>query len=211
LHLEALEGRSVPAGVLDSTFNGGFRVLPVGFSGASAVAVQPDEKVILAGTFRSTEPYGDAIGVERLDAHGYPDPTFRGVAVVDPPGGSSVDDISMVLQPDGKIVIAATAEGVNGSILVARLNADGSPDYQFGSLGQTIFHFGPVTDDRVGGLVLQPDGKIVIGGYLNVKPGAFLAVARLNSNGQLDREFGALGVTVIANSDPDRPVIGGAR
>jgi uncharacterized delta-60 repeat protein len=203
LRLEPLEDRSVPAGILDSTFNGGFAVLPVGFFGASAVAVQPDEKVFLAGTFRSNEPYGDAIGVIRLDAHGHPDPTFPVVAVVDPPGGSSVDDISMALQPDGKIVIAASTHGWEGSIFLARLNADGSPDSSFGNLGQTTFHFGPLTDDRVGGLALQPDGKIVVGGYLNVDTTAFFAVARLNSNGRLDRAFGALGVTVIAHGEAD--------
>jgi uncharacterized delta-60 repeat protein len=210
LRVEALETRAVPAGVLDATFGGGFTVLPVGVGGASALAVQPDEKVVLAGAV-----YGGGesqLGVVRLDATGHPDQSFPVLVRVNPPGQGSVDEIKMALQPDGKIVIAFNTGVLAGDeFIVARLNADGSPDTTFGIDGQTNFSFGPNTSDHIGGIALQPDGKIVVGGYAQPRiegfPAidGFFAAARLTRDGRLDPDFGNGGVRVVFNSGTLRP------
>ena len=68
------------------------------------------------------------------------------------------------MQGDGKIVVVgATAFSVNANFVVARYNASGSVDRSFGSDGNLSIDFFGFTD--VGENVLvQPDGKIVVGG-----------------------------------------------
>lgn len=109
---------------------------------------------------------------------------------------------SMVVQPDGKIVICGSFTSFNGKprSYVARLNPNGSVD--------TNFLSGVSYWTRC--LALQPDGKIVVGGFFNSVGGQPRnLVARLNSDGSLDTTFnpglgcgGILGVGIDGNADP---------
>ena len=95
-----------------------------------------------------------------------------------------------LLQPDGKIVIVGTS-GMNGQssgfnrFALARLNANGTIDSNFGASGWVVTDFSPQQDERANSVALQPDGKIVVGGYV----GSVFAVARFNSDGGLDTTF----------------------
>jgi uncharacterized delta-60 repeat protein len=107
----------------------------------------------------------------------------------------------IVVQPDGKILVAGSAYDSNQgfSIAVTRFNTDGSLDSGFAGGGVFRFDFGAYSDDKGYGIVLQPDGKIVVAGqaYLGVvNNGAdtAFAVLRLNPNGSLDSSFGTNGV-----------------
>jgi uncharacterized delta-60 repeat protein len=90
----------------------------------------------------------------------------------------------LVTQPDGKVLIT-NAEGFT----VARLTADGSPDNAFGGDGIVGVDFG----QKSGGAnsaALQPDGKIVVAGTVEVPAGGYrIAVARLTQSGALDPTF----------------------
>src|SRR5262245_1695917 len=106
--LEVLEGRAVPStGQLDPTFgsgpNPGVVLTHVGTSAvASAVAVQPDGKIVAAGRFFPVGGAGNDVVVARYNPDGSPDPTFQGgVVVLDFDGG---DDYSsgLALLPGGK-------------------------------------------------------------------------------------------------------------
>ena len=91
-----------------------------------------------------------------------------------------------ILQSDGKIVIA---QGINASYggnpgrYVIRVNSDGSFDSTFNTGGSGA-------DSAVGGLGIQSDGKILIGGDFTVYNGtARTSIARLNTDGTLDTLF----------------------
>jgi uncharacterized delta-60 repeat protein len=101
---------------------------------------------------------------------------------------------SAVLQPDGKIVIVgSTVPSMQSNrltdFIAARLNTDGSLDNTFGSGGLVATAFGFQEDDSATSVILQPNGKIVVGGY----SGNVFALARYNSDGSLDNSFGGGG------------------
>jgi uncharacterized delta-60 repeat protein len=100
---------------------------------------------------------------------------------------------SVVLQADGKIVVAGYANA-SGKFAVARFNTDGTLDTAFNSLGAqpgTVATL--VNNEAVSGysVALQSDGKIVVAGYTNVSNK--FAVARFNADGTLDTAFNASG------------------
>ncbi|MGC3957257.1 MAG: delta-60 repeat domain-containing protein [Verrucomicrobiota bacterium] len=89
------------------------------------------------------------------------------------------------LQPDGKILIGGDFVQVNGATAfkVARLNSDGTPDSTFdagvGLQGGMALK-----------ILLQPDGKILVGGrFVQVNGVPRNRIARLNSDGSLDPSF----------------------
>ncbi|MEO8072780.1 MAG: FG-GAP-like repeat-containing protein [Acidobacteriota bacterium] len=148
-----------------------------------AIAVQPDGKIIVGGRF--TRP-GDIrlTNVFRLNTDGTIDTSFGG----NPPTftvGSGGQVNSIIIQPDGKIILAGINVGNSGFLAsyITRLNADGTADDSFvpariqASLG-------------VNAAALQPDGKIVVvWGYISPFGFPDGGIARLNSNGSLDTTF----------------------
>ncbi len=107
----------------------------------------------------------------------------------------------MARQADGKIVaVGNTFNGSNFDWRIARFNTDGSLDSGFGSGGVIVRDFGDT--DSLGDVVIQPDGKIVVGGYTRTAPGdAQWTVARYNTDGSLDVGFGAFGLATSFSSN----------
>jgi uncharacterized delta-60 repeat protein len=108
---------------------------------------------------------------------------------------------AVVAQPDGKVVLAGHANDASNrnEVLVARLNTDGSLDSSFGSGGFVLHQFGGGATPRSGaqGVVVQPDGKIVVSGQATDSNNKTeMMVARLNSDGSLDPTFGSGGVVL---------------
>jgi uncharacterized delta-60 repeat protein len=142
-------------------------------------------------TFR---PIAEHLEARECPSGGLLDPTFNGGA----PVTSGLMDFASAtaIQPDGKmVVVGRQATGpVTFELAVARLNLDGSPDSSFGSGGVT---YSASTDSAASGVVVQPDGKILVCGNASVKTKgvtsyAFL-VTRYNANGTLDTSFAAKG------------------
>lgn len=134
----------------------------------------------------------------------------------DPGDGADSTIRSVVLQPDGKILIAGDFTSYEGTSRnhIARLNADGSLD--------TSFDPGTGTNDDTehdepGGypIAVQADGKILIGGHFtNYNGTARNRIARLNADGSLDPSFdpgaGAdSGVDAIAIQADGKIIVGG--
>ena len=91
---------------------------------------------------------------------------------------------SVVLQPDGKVVIGGNFTTVDGVVRggIARLNPDGSLDRSFQE--------GMSGAGSVRAVLLQPDGKVVIGGFFSTVNGvSHNYIARLNVDGSLDSSF----------------------
>jgi uncharacterized delta-60 repeat protein len=133
------------------------------------------------------------------------------------PGGSGADQEvgAVVVQPDGKIIIAGGFTSYNGDASVShflmRLNADGTRDLSFNPGG-----VGP--DLAVAAVAIQPDGKILIGGAFTSYNGDAAAsdrIMRLNADGTRDATFnsggaGASGtVDAIALQSDGKILIGG--
>lgn len=169
---------------------------------ARAVAVQPDGKIVVAGTTQGADGLSD-IAALRLNSDGTPDATFGTGGVFRLSLGEGDDTASAVaIQPDGKIVLAGTSEADSGlnRIAVARLNRNGTLDAGFGGAGTAGFPAGVVGltlgagDAAASALALQPDGRLVVVGTLQSADGSSdMAVARLNPDGTLDAGFGAGG------------------
>ncbi|MDI1243701.1 MAG: delta-60 repeat domain-containing protein, partial [bacterium] len=163
-------------GSTDTSFNSPIMAFPPSNSGGvKAIAVQPDGKILVGGSFLVNDVQ---VALVRLNADGSRDSSFAPDV-----GNTSVDAI--VLQSDGKILVGGTFGRVNGTFCsgIARLNSDGSLDSALGSIGG-IANF-------VTTIALQPDGKILLGGNFFVVGTSPLMnnVARLNSDGTLDTTF----------------------
>jgi uncharacterized delta-60 repeat protein len=162
----------------------GFDAGPIGFEFGSrrvdSIVVQPEGKIIIGGFFSSVAGTGRH-ALARLHPDGTLDTSFA------PPFSVGFDVPSvhrMVLQPDGKIVVAGRALIVgNRSYSLVRLDPDGSLDPTFTLLQMSVSR-------GVLGLALQPDGRILIGGdFSSIGTETVLTIARLNANGTLDPTF----------------------
>lgn len=113
---------------------------------------------------------------------------------------------SMVLQPDGKIILVAWADGTG--ILLVRYKTDGSLDSTFGTNGKATG--APITYSmrtEVIPVALQPSGKIIVGGMsVDVHGATQWAVCRFNSNGSFDNSFGVNGVASSTNGSGDNAI-----
>src|SRR5262249_51272023 len=74
---------------------------------------------------------------------------------------------------------------------LVRYNTNGSLDSTFGSKGIVTFNFTNTSSAEAGDVAVQPDGKIVVAGWLP-GPNGF-ALIRFSSNGSLDTTFGSGG------------------
>ncbi|MCS7035453.1 MAG: hypothetical protein RMJ33_13185 [Saprospiraceae bacterium] len=156
-------------GSLDLSFD-----LGISLSGWLRVfALQPDGKILAVETFITP---GNALRarVIRLNADGSQDPSF------DPRDGANSWIHTLVLQPDGKILIGGSFTQYDGVARrrIARLNADGSLDASFDP-GNNI-------TGRVDLLVLQPDGKTLV---RRSSSNESASLVRLNSDGSIDPSF----------------------
>jgi uncharacterized delta-60 repeat protein len=194
------------AGVVTTSFSGNF-------AAASAVMLQPDGKIVVAGAadFNPAVPgSGQDFALARYNANGTLDGTFGtgGKVVLDFFGGFDQANAA-VLQPNGKIIVVGSAPSTSSNqdigFALARVNPDGRPDVDFGSGGKQITHIFD-RGAQANGVVLQPDGKIVLAGTAphsaaRGQGSSDFALARYNTNGLLDSSFGTGGLTAIPFPD----------
>lgn len=184
-----------PDGSLDSSFGGGGMVV-TDFGRARdgvspGVALQPDGKILAAGYNQSD------FAVTRYNPDGSLDNSFGGGGMVFTDfsiagmGRALSDGNSIALQSDGKIVVSGTSnrDGSN-NFAVARYNPDGSLDNGFGSEGKVVTGFGTGNEDSGRGVIVQPDGKIVVAGTSSSGTSSDFALARYNPDGSPDAGFG---------------------
>jgi len=158
-------------GTQDSSFAKAGEVLAAfigpGPSYASAVAVQPDGKILVVGQVTASPFF---INLTRQN----PDGSSSGI------GGSGV----------GSVPSTNAAEDLATAIVLARLNPDGSLDETFGNGGVVRTDLGGSGQAAAQALALQSDGKILVAGSV----GRLFAVLRYNADGTLDDSFGNAGL-----------------
>lgn len=184
--------RLEPDGSLDPSFGSGGKVVLFASGFADAVTLQPDGRIVVVGTYvlSSNESH---FSIARLTANGALDPEFGSGDLVDTAIGSGNSDArSVVVQADGKIVVAGTTTGSNVDMALVRYNADGTLDTTFSGDGIATATVG-TGEDWAFDVEVQPDGKIVLCGAAELSGGFDVALVRFLANGTIDNGFGSFG------------------
>lgn len=188
------------AGVLDPSFGTGGKVVTEFtdsyFPESNLMVLLPDGKiVVLYGAFN---PDNGEVKTQliRYHADGSPDNGFGTAGIVNVVFPADLRPADMALAADGKFILALQPYNIvaTADFVLARLNADGSPDASFGTGGIVSTDF-INRSDFVNSVKIQADGKIVAGGYSadwNATLADF-AAARYNADGSLDQSFGTGG------------------
>ena len=192
--------RFTSAGNPDSTFHGdGKANYPLGFTSfCKSALIQPDNKIVIAGYGIDPASAFNVFVLMRINENGTLDQTFDGDGIVktDMLIGSAVAN-AITLQPDGKIIAAGQVFNEATffwEIGVARYNSDGSLDETWDEDG-VAFTPEPNVNFTINAVAIQPDKKVVVGGYSGTAPSNNLySLARYDSKGLLDDDFGVGGV-----------------
>lgn len=155
--------RLLPNGNIDNTFELAENVIAI-----TALALQADGKIFIGTTDYSNGRW------RRLNSNGSIDQTFLDTIVHGNVTGCAV-------QPDGKIIVSGSELNINNEMneWLARLNPNGTLD--------TNFHRPTPYSNDVYSILLQPDGKILVGGSIAYVNGHMRkAVVRFHPNGMLD-------------------------
>ncbi len=186
-----------PDGSSDPTFVNEAADFSPGLDMALGVTVQPDGRIVAVGGAAN----GTGFAIARYLADGTLDPTFgSGGTVLTPMGYGTAQANSVVVQPDGKLLVSGWATWLprgSSQFAVARYLEDGRLDAGFGTNGRAYLRF--TGDSHASALALLPDGRFVVSGSIsaapdNVPPG--FGVTRFLANGILDTSFGVAGRAV---------------
>jgi uncharacterized delta-60 repeat protein len=215
--------RYLPNGNLDTSFamNGiwidGYQSSISSPNQFQTAALQPDGKIILAGTVNTSTFTGASdIGVCRLLNNGAFDTSFSGDGWViwNVIAGNGFEaPKSLAIQQNGRIVVAGVAGDPSRNVMdyaVMRLTDDGSFDSTFSEDGKVVvpvdsIQGGAYTGNKGGpSCLIRPDGKILLGGWYRREGGGgtIYGLARLTSEGLLDSSFSGDGYAPAAPSSP---------
>lgn len=197
-------------GTLDTTFNGtgeAFMDFQGGHDEGLALALQPDGKIVESGIADNPAQGGVGdFGLARFNSDGTPDVTFgdQGKVMTDFTGRAD-QSLAVAIQPDGKIVAAGYATGstTQFDFGIARYNPNGTLDTTFGWAGRVMLDIDKGVNGVTKGLIIQPDGKIVVSGmaYMKATGNYDFALARFNTNGALDTTFATYGRAGVVTTD----------
>jgi uncharacterized delta-60 repeat protein len=173
-HSDVGVARLNAGGTPDSSFDGdGALLVNSGVNEeAAAVAVQSDGRVLVAGNNQI-----QAFLLMRFNANGSPDNDFNGAGALKiafAPGTQAAR--ALALQPDGKIVLAGTAEK---GFAFARVQPGGALDSTFSGDGRQVIPFTSNSNDGANAVGIEPDGGIVGAGAVGPQAGSDIALVRL--------------------------------
>jgi len=189
-----LLARYLPDGSPDPSFgDGGYVETHNGvWAFASAVALQPDGKIVVAGvSYQGGDNVLSEFTIARYDPNGSLDTGFGTGGITNTPIPESgvywqAGAHQLTLLPSGEILVAGGAswdEDTEAASVLARYKPDGSLDPTFGAGGIL-----QPSGAEAYAIAVQPDGKI-----LGVRPGPGIALVRYNPDGSLDPTFGTAG------------------
>jgi uncharacterized delta-60 repeat protein len=188
-----------PDGSLDDSF-GVLGKVKTDISGSNdyvnSIIIQPDQKIIVGGTsYNGSE---EDFTVARYNSDGSLDLSFSSDGITTIDFTNSIDTgISLSLQDDGKIVFGGwTGDYPSSDFALVRLNEDGTLDSSFDSDGKVFIDL-QSSYDQLSAVVVQNDGKILLGGTTSVGFQNNFSLIRLNSDGSLDTDFNTTGKLLI--------------
>jgi uncharacterized delta-60 repeat protein len=196
-------------GTLDTSFgNGGMVTTSIGAVGMednpAAVVLQADGKIVVAGVTQAGTVSQD-LALVRYNPNGSLDTSFgpSGTGKVVYQVSAGPDTVYGLATQGDKILVAGTIMNTSGAgtsgdtPYLARFTMSGVLDPGFGTGGVARV---PTTPFDVSTMALQPDGNIVIAGYLYNGTDNDIALARLLPNGSLDVSFGPSGNGFVSKS-----------
>jgi uncharacterized delta-60 repeat protein len=198
---DMLVGRLLGDGSLDPEFAFGAGIVRVGSFGgnpnaneqARDVLVQPDGRIVVVGEYSPTSSTHEFAAL-RLDPDGMPDPTFGsgGTLHAQFPGVTDSSANAIALAPDQggfDLVLAGRARISSADqFALLRLNADGSPDVFFGTLGRVTSPMTGASSAAANDVLVDPLGRILAGGTARGQADDF-ALMRFTPAGTLDTTF----------------------
>jgi uncharacterized delta-60 repeat protein len=197
--------RYMPNGGLDFGFGVNGKVsTPIGPGNDSAFAlgIQSDGKIVVAGNMSNGN--NNDFAVVRYNTNGSLDTTFDTDGIVTTGFGVNNDDArALVIQSDGKILVAGSTSNSTSDLMLVRFNTNGSLDTTFDTDGKLSTDFGS-SYEVASSVGIQSDGKILVAGT-STSGGisADFALARYNTNGSLDTTFDGDGKVTTAISATD--------
>jgi competence ComEA-like helix-hairpin-helix protein len=188
-------------GSLDKTFDNDGRVTTDfgnSIDWGNDIELLPDGRIIVVGTREDGMKFDFALA--RYNSDGSLDKTFDrdGKVITDFKKGRDTGS-AVMLQLDGRIVVAGGSHTTTSDFALARYNSNGSLDKTFDKDGRVITDFG--NNDIGTDLAIQPDGKIVAGGQTGqseAMSNIAFALARFNGNGSLDTTFDTDGLVTTS-------------
>jgi uncharacterized delta-60 repeat protein len=187
-----------PDGTTDSAFGiNGRAILDVAGNQdiSNEVIMQPDGKILIVAEVQDSI-FSNRVCCIRYNSNGSLDSTFGDNGIAMPLYNVTSGCKTIVLQADGKIILAGMISFFPGyeDFFAIRLLDNGSIDSGFGTLG--IFHHNINNSScSVSKALIQPDGKIVLGGYYTDSVNYNMpTLLRLDTVGNLDNSFGAGGI-----------------
>jgi uncharacterized delta-60 repeat protein len=168
-------------GQLDSSFGMGGRQSILAANLGHGLALQPDGKLLLAG---GTTSFPSSFALMRLEADGSADASFgNGGAITHRTSNSTTGEgdigYAVALRPDGRIYVAGKSGSINEDFGLVRFTAAGAVDIAFGTNGVSVIDFDGLSDGAES-MVVQPDGKIVLGGYATPSSSDGYGLARVH-------------------------------
>lgn len=190
--------RYTSAGALDTSFGSGGKVTTDVGGGifGEELAIQDDGKILVAG-YAAFGTFYNQFVVVRYTSTGALDTSFGtdGIFSTSVRGSSSDSVQSMVLQSDGKILVAGISiQSNNRDFALIRLTSNGSLDTSFGSGGKVTTTFTSSSQDEGRSVAVQGNGKILVSGRSRYD----FALIRYTAGGQLDTGFGSGGKVVTS-------------
>jgi uncharacterized delta-60 repeat protein len=184
-------------GTLDNTFGtNGVVDLTAGngYIGKS-LAIQTDGKMVIACASQST--VGNFV-VIRCNANGIVDNDFGINGKVSTNVGTANSFAkSLVLQPNGKIIVCGAAKENSSDVFaMVRYTTNGSVDISFNSNVIVLTNFSPI-HANANAVTIQPDGKILLTGSTTNTSNADIVLARYSADGLLDQSFNYSGKLIL--------------
>jgi len=186
----------------DATFGTNGTVTTNFFGGndrATGVLIRPDGKIIAGGDAFNTNTGNTDLALAAYNADGSLDSSFGINGKVTTDFGLNDLGNALILQPDGKLILAGSVldSKLSKDFALVRYNPDGSLDSGFGVGGKVITDFFK-SSDEVSSIVLRSDGSILAAGFADGgSSGRDFAVARYDSHGILDTTFGVGGKATV--------------
>jgi uncharacterized delta-60 repeat protein len=187
-------------GSLDTTFNG-TGIVSAQFVLANAtpgsrkqnrpdtIIIRPGGKILVVGNAESCcvpQPLNQ-VAMVQYNADGSVDSSFgnAGKIQIGFTSHPTTRAIDAAIQPDNKIVITGDVQANHKAriqALVGRFNANGSLDATFSGDGWNTFSLSSNVSSRGNAVAIQPDGKIIIGGYITGSNGSDFMLARFEAS-----------------------------
>ncbi len=215
LSLNTLEGREVPAGLLDTTFSSDGKLTTAFDLGsppndqATAVAIDSSGRTVVAGLVKRTATGDFDFGVTRYTTTGALDTSFSGdgktVIAFDLGGNKDDRPTGIAIDSFGRIIVVGSVQrNLTGDFDfgVARLTTTGALDTSFAGTGKTAiaFDIGGSRNDQATGVAIDSFNRIIVGGYTqrNFTGDYDFAVTRLLPSGGRDGSFSVDGRATAA-------------